>query len=90
MNKEFHVFFSGAVQGVGFRFTTKSLANQNNVKGWVRNLPDGRVEVLAQSQDKNLSNFINELKSRFSRYISGVEITEDAATKDYTGFKIKF
>jgi len=47
MAKRAHVYYSGSVQGVGFRFTAEDLARQNNLTGWVKNLADGRVEIVA-------------------------------------------
>jgi acylphosphatase len=57
------VFYSGRVQGVGFRYTTKKLASEFDVTGWVRNLPDGRVELLAIAPDaEELDAFLTELE----------------------------
>ena len=46
--EELHVFFSGRVQGVFFRANTMNIAEAKNIKGWVKNLPDGRVEAVFQ------------------------------------------
>ncbi len=53
-----HIFISGRVQGVGFRFHTQRYANNNGLRGWVRNLVDGRVEILAQGSEKQMKGFI--------------------------------
>ena len=50
--KRVHVFVTGRVQGVFFRQATKVIAIKNNVTGWVRNLDDGRVEILIEGDDK--------------------------------------
>ena len=66
------VFFSGRVQGVGFRYATKRLAAGFEVTGWVRNLNDGRVEMQAMSRDAaELDAFLEELRenSEVSSYI---------------------
>ncbi|MBP7088247.1 MAG: acylphosphatase [Candidatus Omnitrophica bacterium] len=90
MVKEFHLFFTGMVQGVGFRFTAKMLADRNSIKGWVKNLADGRVEVLAQGQEVNLKNFLKEVKNEFLRHINNVELEENAITTAHRNFKIEF
>jgi acylphosphatase len=62
MQKQAHVFYSGRVQGVGFRFTAVSLAGKLEVNGFVRNLGDGRVEVVAQAGEKVLADFLGHFK----------------------------
>ena len=52
-----HIFYSGHVQGVGFRFTVKSVAAGYEVSGIVRNLPDGRVELVAEGERSELEAF---------------------------------
>ena len=53
-----HVFYEGHVQGVGFRYTVRQLAKGFDVTGWVRNLPDGRVELLAGGEPDEVSAFL--------------------------------
>lgn len=60
--KEKQLFISGHVQGVGFRHYTKVNAKELDVSGWVRNLPDGRVEVLLQGDESALNTMISRLK----------------------------
>jgi len=54
---------SGLVQGVGFRFFVKNAAISLNVTGWVRNLPDGTVEILANGSRDNLERFMHYIKT---------------------------
>ena len=62
MKKRAHIFVSGRVQGVFFRDHTQRLANSLNLTGWVRNLRDGRVEVLAEGDKENIEDLIKGLK----------------------------
>ena len=86
-----HVFYEGRVQGVGFRYTVKSLANEFEVSGWVRNLPDGRVELLAVSaDDEELDAYLQEiLDSRLAHHIKGVDVTDAEVPDDLRGFTIR-
>jgi len=57
-----HVFYEGRVQGVGFRYTARRIAEGYDVTGWVRNLPDGRVEMKVQaSEEAELEAFLREI-----------------------------
>ena len=51
--------YTGHVQGVGFRYTTHSIARSHNVAGYVRNLPDGRVELVAEGNRQELDAFLD-------------------------------
>lgn len=54
-------YFEGRVQGVGFRYQTKQLAMGFDITGWVRNLPDGRVEMLVAGDDEEIDEFLEEM-----------------------------
>ncbi|MDI6741928.1 MAG: acylphosphatase [Smithella sp.] len=56
--KRVHVYISGKVQGVFFRAETQRTAKGFNLTGWVRNMPDGRVEALLEGEDKNVDKML--------------------------------
>ncbi len=60
-DKMFHAIVHGMVQGVSFRYHTRAAASTLGVRGWVRNLPDGTVEVMAQGDDRNLRELLRWL-----------------------------
>ena len=62
---EMHAFVSGRVQGVGFRYRTKILAEKLGLKGTVCNLDDGRVEIYAQGTEERLEQFLVALERTF-------------------------
>ena len=85
------VFYSGRVQGVGFRYATKQLATGFDVSGWVRNLPDGRVELLVIAFDAaELEAFLTELQenSALANHIKETETRTVPAPPGVTGFSI--
>ncbi len=59
-----HVIFSGQVQGVGFRFTTQRLAQELKLTGWVKNLSDGRVEMMAEGPRERIEHLLFKLEGR--------------------------
>jgi len=68
--KQLHVLFSGRVQGVGFRFTVCRIAQVYSVTGFVRNLSNGDVELVAEGTETDLSSFIYDIRnSQLKRYI---------------------
>lgn len=90
MKKSLHALFSGTVQGVGFRFTTERIAHRYPVSGYVRNLPKGQVEVLAEGEEESLREFLKAIQEAFQSYIWNVEVSWDHATGEHKGFGVKF
>ena len=90
MKKRIHVYFSGRVHGVGFRFTAVEIAQDLDIVGWVRNLPDGRVEIIAEAQEDALSGFLSRIEDTFSRYIQDVQLEWLDAGGEFNNFKVEF
>ncbi|MCG2712954.1 MAG: acylphosphatase [Candidatus Omnitrophica bacterium] len=88
--KQASIFYSGIVQGVGFRYQSRTIALSMNIRGWVRNLPDGRVEIVAQAQKSDLDDFINALDASFVGYIKNRQVCWQDADETVTGFNIIF
>ena len=85
-----HIIFTGTVQGVGFRFTAIRVANHHDLTGFVRNLPDGTVEMLAQGKPEDIDNCIKDIKESFGGYIRKTKIEDTPPDPRYTEFKITF
>ena len=90
MIKQVHVFFSGSVQGVGFRYTARRIAQRFGANGWVRNLPDGRVELVAQAEEAVLYEFLSALRDEFSGYIRDEDLNWHDAAAGVHDFGIRF
>ena len=91
MKARAHVFVSGRVQGVFFRSQTKHNADRHGVKGWVRNLPDGRLEAVFEGEEEAVQALVDFCKQG----PSGARVTNmDLTWEDYTGkldrFQIKY
>jgi acylphosphatase len=83
--------FRGRVQGVGFRMRTERIAGNFLVSGYVRNLDDGRVEVVAEGETAELDSFVAAIHGAFGDKIRSVEVSEqvpDSALLD--GFSIRY
>jgi acylphosphatase len=81
--------FSGRVQGVGFRYTVKNIALQYDVQGYVRNLPDGRVELVMEGPDEQMKTLLHEVEDRMRPYIQNVDQRVLPATGEFTHFYIR-
>ncbi len=90
VKKQIHVYYSGQVQGIGFRFTAKDIAQGLDVTGWVCNLRDGRVEVTAEAEEDRLKEFLEKINHYFSKYIQDTDTQWFAATGEFKDFGIKF
>jgi len=84
-----HVFYAGRVQGVGFRFTVKMVAHGFDVTGTVRNVDDGRVEMVAEGERHELEEFLKGIQdSDVGAFIRGEEKTWSEAKNEFRGFEI--
>jgi acylphosphatase len=83
------IFYSGRVQGVGFRYTVKSVANGFEVTGMVRNLPDGRVELKAEGAKDELKAFSQAIhESGLEHFIQKEDVSWAEAENEFRGFEI--
>ncbi|MFO0972274.1 MAG: acylphosphatase [Phycisphaerae bacterium] len=84
------ILFAGRVQGVGFRATTAALARSFPVAGYVRNLPDGRVEVVVEGVESALTQFLATVRREFAGYIRDVhESPSVPASGGFAAFEIR-
>ena len=88
--KTYKISFIGRVHGVGFRFEAQALAQKQNIPGYVKNMPDGSVELVVQSSLEQAHDLIEQLKAVFARYILNYTIDELNTQEIFTDFKIKF
>jgi acylphosphatase len=87
--QQLHVFYVGRVQGVGFRYTTKTVAQGFEVTGTVRNLPDGRVELIAEGERSELESFRKAIQdSDVGIYIRQEQAAWNEAKNCFRGFEI--
>ncbi len=83
------VIYHGRVQGVGFRATTAHLARSFPIAGYVRNLPDGTVELQAQGSSDGVTGFLTKVATQFQASLTRIE--ELPATQEFhaTGFTVR-
>ena len=86
-----HVYISGRVQGVFFRSNTRNMAEKLGLTGWVRNLPDGRVEAVFEGEESSVKEVI-EWCHRGPSYasVSDVEVKFRRATGEFDRFEIRY
>jgi len=86
-----HVFISGRVQGVFFRHETRLRAIRNNVVGWVRNLPDGRVEAVFEGEKENVEVMIAFChRGPPGAVVKNVEVIWENPTGEFKDFRIRY
>jgi acylphosphatase len=84
-----HIFYAGQVQGVGFRYTARTLATGFEITGIIRNLPDGRVELVAEGSRAELDAFRTAiLDSGLAGFIRDEQVTWADAKNEFRGFEI--
>ena len=84
------LLYTGNVQGVGFRYTARRIAQGHRVAGFVRNLRDGRVQIVVEGQPGEIDAFLSDLRARMGEYIRSVTDDKMAPTGEFTGFEISY
>ena len=84
-----HLLIAGRVQGVSFRYYTRQTALKNGVVGWVRNLPDGRVEALIEGGEQDVARTLSWCRQGPDlAQVDRIEIVEQPAVGEFTDFRI--
>jgi len=86
--EQIYIHYSGKVQGVGFRQTTKTWAKELGLTGWVKNLKDGRVEIIAEGDSSKLDQLQRMLKEQFEGYIVKTDVRRQKAQGKFQDFTI--
>jgi len=91
VKKRVQVYYSGRVQGVGFRFTAERIANQLELVGWVKNLEDGGVELVCEGEEPVVSELLDKIKNGIMKsYIRNTRVSWNEATGEFNSFEIRF
>ncbi len=89
MKTRVHCFVSGKVQGVSFRSYTLSIAEKLGLTGWVRNLPDERVEIIVEGEEKDIEKFVELLsKGPMLSRVDEVKVEKEKYTGSFSNFEI--
>lgn len=83
------VCYSGRVQGVGFRYTARQIAARFSVVGFVRNLHDGRVQLVVEGEPAELDRYLAALEDDMGRYISNREVASSQAKGEFEEFEVR-
>ena len=84
------IYYSGRVQGIGFRYTARAIAARHRVTGFVRNMPDGRVHLVVEGASDEVRTFIDSLQADMGACIHDTQISIRPATGRFPEFEIRF
>jgi acylphosphatase len=91
MKKNLEIVVSGRVQGVGYRYFVQLKATENQISGFVRNLPSGEVMVVAEGELSDLETFLDHLKNGPARaVVTKMTVSRSPYTGNWTGFSVKY
>lgn len=90
MRRQAHVYYSGRVQGVGFRFTAAGIARPRKVCGFVRNLPDGRVELAVEGEEDEVRACLEEVSRTMGRCIRDEDVAWAECSNDFRDFSVRY
>ena len=84
------VYYCGRVQGVGFRYTARSIARGFAVTGYVKNLSDGRVQLEVEGTPAEVRAFLNAVRAEMRRHVTDVQEMSGPATGRFAAFEVRF
>jgi len=91
MKARAHVWIEGYVQGVFFRYETSKVARSLNVNGWVRNLPDGRVEAVFESEKENVEEMIKFCRrGPHGAHVDDAKVKWETYLGEFSGFETRY
>lgn len=90
MSKRLELKYTGRVQGVGFRYTAQRLAAEAGLTGYVKNLPDGGVELVAEGEEEKLKELKNSLEIEFVSNIEKVFVEWSEGEGNFKGFRVSY
>ena len=91
IQKRIHIFVAGRVQGVFFRRSTRVMAIKNNVNGLVRNLNDGRVEIIAEGETQNIDNLVTWCKTGpANSRVDEFKLLDEDFIGEFENFQVKY
>lgn len=85
----YQVLYAGRVQGVGFRATTAQIAARHPVAGYVRNLPDGRVELVCQGERSAVDRFLADVRETMNWYIRSETVEPAPSGESFVRFEVR-
>lgn len=88
--KRWHIFFSGRVQGVGFRYTSRQVAQRYDVGGWVKNLPNGSVEMIVEGPPEQLKKYVADVAESTHGHVADMQVTKSDATGAFSAMEIRY
>lgn len=89
--KKIHILVSGIVQGVAFRYFAVRKANELGITGWVKNLFNGKVEIIAEGENWQLKDFVKDIKiGPPSATVIGIEVKEEEFKNEFDSFEVRF
>jgi len=89
MNVRWHIYFFGRVQGVGFRHTCMTVGQRHPVSGWVKNLPDGSVEMVVEGEQAAIRIYIDDVCRSTHGRVDDKQISKGDATGQFRGIEIR-
>ena len=85
-----HLYYRGNVQGVGFRYTAIRIASNHRITGYVRNMRDGRVEIVVEGDPKEVARFVGAVAEEMAGFIREVSVQDEPYSGTFSRFDLSY